>query len=369
MLLLSMAIILNSMCIPARADGEPMHEKGIISYSDPIGETIPFRLTVTLGENDGGVKNVANLEYSNDPYTDSRGELEDDASICTTRLLIAKSGSDGGALYGAEFQLYKLYNGEYVPVNYLSDPDEKEGHLLPIFTCVKGEITDEDTGESVNIPYWMFGGLSDGEYMIKETKTPDGYNSIKQPIKFQVKMVDGVPQFKITDCGEGDLINAAKDDVLETKTLSAYIHITPDGPDPFDPEDDDKFECVYAIDGDKFFTNNISGYLYHQLKERDPDTEPDDYWVYLGMDGKYGDVYEEYGDLYEYTDVKRFEFPEQITAFTLRVSNTGGDAEHVTLPHTGLYGTKNFYRIGSVMVLAAGILLVTRRRMRYSENE
>lgn len=322
MLLLSMAIILNSMCIPARADGEPMHEKGIISYSDPIGETIPFRLTVTLGENDGGVKNVANLEYSNDPYTDSRGELEDDASICTTRLLIAKSGSDGGALYGAEFQLYKLYNGEYVPVNYLSDPDEKEGHLLPIFTCVKGEITDEDTGESVNIPYWMFGGLSDGEYMIKETKT-----------------------------------------------LSAYIHITPDGPDPFDPEDDDKFECVYAIDGDKFFTNNISGYLYHQLKERDPDTEPDDYWVYLGMDGKYGDVYEEYGDLYEYTDVKRFEFPEQITAFTLRVSNTGGDAEHVTLPHTGLYGTKNFYRIGSVMVLAAGILLVTRRRMRYSENE
>lgn len=109
--------------------------------------------------------------------------------------------------------------------------------------------------------------------------------------------------------------------------------------------------------------------MYHQLKERDPDTEPDDYWVYLGMDGKYGDVYEEYGDLYEYTDVKRFEFPEQITAFTLRVSNTGGDAEHVTLPHTGLYGTKNFYRIGSVMVLAAGILLVTRRRMRYSENE
>lgn len=314
MLLLSMAIILNSMCIPARADGEPMHEKGIISYSDPIGETIPFRLTVTLGENDGGVKNVANLEYSNDPYTDSRGELEDDASICTTRLLIAKSGSDGGALYGAEFQLYKLYNGEYVPVNYLSDPDEKEGHLLPIFTCVKGEITDEDTGESVNIPYWMFGGLSDGEYMIKETKTPDG-------------------------------------------------------PDPFDPEDDDKFECVYAIDGDKFFTNNISGYLYHQLKERDPDTEPDDYWVYLGMDGKYGDVYEDYGDLYEYTDVWMSGFPEQITAFTLRVSNTGGDAEHVTLPNTGLYGTKNFYRIGSVMVLAAGILLVTRRRMRYSENE
>ena len=68
------------------------------------------------------------------------------------------------------------------------------------------------------------------------------------------------------------------------------------------------------------------------------------------------------------TDTKKFAFegtaPENVTlkedgTFEIRVENKSGS----TLPSTGGIGTTIFYVIGAILVLGAGVLLVTRRRM------
>lgn len=118
--------------------------------------------------NEGNV-NKAKLEFSNNPKEEQVGKPDkpgetpwDNVIVFTYKVVVDKYADsvDGKKLPGAEFTLEKV----------LADGNKK---------TVK--VVKSDDGTS-----FTFKGLDDGEYILTETKTPDGYNTI-DPIKFTVK--------------------------------------------------------------------------------------------------------------------------------------------------------------------------------------
>ena len=112
-----------------------------------------------IGE-EGNV-NKAYLEYSSNPKdkTETKRSEEDFAIVYTYKLQIDKVDEDNNALAGAQFKLEKkMANGSKVLVNNLN-------------------INSEST--------FIFNGIDDGEHILTETVSPQGYNPI-DPIEFIV---------------------------------------------------------------------------------------------------------------------------------------------------------------------------------------
>ena len=114
-----------------------------------------------------GNVNTGKLEYSCNPKVDENGkqseeteETEEDSVICFTyKVDVNKVDPDGNALAGASFKLEKV----------LKSGTKQE---IACVTAASG------TGFS-------FSGLDDGEYILTETKVPEGYKGI-EPITFTV---------------------------------------------------------------------------------------------------------------------------------------------------------------------------------------
>lgn len=104
-----------------------------------------------------GNPNDVYLEFSNNPNSDGEGETgntpKDTVIVFTYKVVINKVDKEMKPLKGAEFTLYKK----------IKDQDDKK-------------IITVATGDDKNI--FEFKGLDDGDYVLKETKTPDGYNTI-----------------------------------------------------------------------------------------------------------------------------------------------------------------------------------------------
>ena len=220
------------------------------------GSTITVKFTAKLNENavlgKQGNVNEAQLEYSNNPYSEQRGTTNWDSVIVFTYQVVvnkyANKAVAGKEKAGAAFKLEKLV-GE-------------------TWTLVKEFQADETTTT------FTFKGLDDGKYRLTETVTPSGFNTI-DPIEFTV-----TADHKVTWEGE------ARTTIL----------------------------------------TSLNG-------------EP--------------------------TEAGLIEFTPNVESGTLStdVINKSGS----TLPETGGMGTTLFYVLGGVLVLAAVVLLVTKKRMR-SEN-
>lgn len=127
--------------------------------------TVEYKSTLNeeavLGEK--GNPNKMHLEYSNNPNDDQGGETgktpDDTVIVFTYKTVINKVDASGKALKGAEFTLRKrLADGSY--------------------KTIKAVTSNEGTT-------FTFTGLDDGEYVLEETKTPEGYNTIS-PITFKI---------------------------------------------------------------------------------------------------------------------------------------------------------------------------------------
>lgn len=132
------------------------------------GSKIRVEYTATLNKNaviggDGNL-NKAQLEYSNKPsVTDSRGKtVWDNVVVFTYQVVVnkyANSVGENNKLPGAEFTLTKkLKDGTTKDITVAKSQDGKQ---------------------------FTFKGLDDGQYILTETKTPEGYNTIA-PIEFTV---------------------------------------------------------------------------------------------------------------------------------------------------------------------------------------
>ncbi len=132
------------------------------------GSKIRVEYTSTLNENaelgNTGNLNKAKLEFSNNPNADqngTKGETPwDNVIVFTYQAIVNKINATKQPLPGAEFTLAKKL---------------KDGSTQNI-TVVK----------SNNGTTFTFKGLDDGEYILTETTTPSGYNTI-DPITFTVK--------------------------------------------------------------------------------------------------------------------------------------------------------------------------------------
>lgn len=110
-----------------------------------------------------GNPNTVKLTYSNNPNKGGEGNTgttpEDKVTVFTFKLVVDKVDQDKNKLAGAEFTLAKK----------LADGTTKTVAV----------VTSDDGTE------FTFNGLDDGGYILTETKTPDGYNSI-DPIEFSI---------------------------------------------------------------------------------------------------------------------------------------------------------------------------------------
>lgn len=137
------------------------------------GSIITVEYESRLNENanlgDQGNVNKAKLEFSNNPNEEQSGETWtkpetgetpwDNVIVFTYKVVINKIDGENKPLAGAEFTLEKVL---------------KDGTKTPI-AVVKAE------GDTT----FTFKGLDDGQYILTETVTPAGYNTI-DPITFEV---------------------------------------------------------------------------------------------------------------------------------------------------------------------------------------
>lgn len=128
----------------------------------------------TIGKN--GNVNKAKLEYSNNPNNTGNGTQKpddtgntpwDNVIVFTYKVVVNKVDSSGEKLIGAAFKLEKVVKNEN---------DENTTNIL-----IKAFPINLDE----EISKFEFTGLDDGKYILTETETPAGYNSI-DPITFTV---------------------------------------------------------------------------------------------------------------------------------------------------------------------------------------
>ena len=135
------------------------------------GDTIVIEYKATLNKNavigSTGNLNKVKLEFSNNPNNGGegdRGETPEDKVIVFTYKLkvnkVEKVGDEYKPLTGAEFSLFKKVK--------VDGKDELE------LVEVKEILSTNPEGT-----VFEFTGLDDGTYVLRETKTPDGYNSIE----------------------------------------------------------------------------------------------------------------------------------------------------------------------------------------------
>lgn len=130
---------------------------------------IEVHYTAVLNENAvvgaAGNPNTVYLEYSNNPYGEETGRTtEDKVTVFTYKVIVNKTDADDAALAGAGFTLYKKNAaGEYAKV---------------------GEELKAAEGEEMTTFEWS--GLDAGDYMLEESTTPAGYNTI-EAVRFTIE--------------------------------------------------------------------------------------------------------------------------------------------------------------------------------------
>lgn len=129
-----------------------------------VDYTSTLTADATLG--DQGNVNKAMLQFSNNPNSEQGGESTptgetpwDNVIVFTYKVVVNKVNENKEALKGAAFKLEKKL---------------KDGTTKPVKEFTAGEDTS-----------FTFFGLDDGDYVLTETMTPAGYNTIK-PITFTV---------------------------------------------------------------------------------------------------------------------------------------------------------------------------------------
>lgn len=125
-----------------------------------------------------GNPNEVFLEYSNNPSAKGTGETVHKTVIAFTyKVLVNKTDETGDELGNAAFALYKFISGTTAETD--TTYTYNNGTENKIYTRVKEYTAAEDQSS------FAFEGIDDGEYLLVETATPDGYNTI-DPIAFTV---------------------------------------------------------------------------------------------------------------------------------------------------------------------------------------
>ena len=146
-----------------------------------------------------GNKNSVKLEYSNDPNkTDTGTTTPDEVSVFTFKLDITKVKKDEitTKLAGAKFVLSKDKDLKIDVADSDTALDSTvTNKLIKITGTTPNYVINDGTSTSANEQYIMetasdgklnITGLNKGVYYLYETKAPEGYNRITEPIKIEI---------------------------------------------------------------------------------------------------------------------------------------------------------------------------------------
>ena len=163
--------------------------KGIAAGVFAAGDTLYITYSALLTEEavvaGGSNDNTVYLEYSNDPYGNGTGEtIEITVKDYTFKLNVTKTNSNNEALTGAEFILSTenglMYFKETLGTTntYVVCADKHDHSATTVCTST---ITTGTEGK------FEFVGLDDQvTYYLTETKAPEGYNLLTEPVRFVI---------------------------------------------------------------------------------------------------------------------------------------------------------------------------------------
>ena len=159
-----------------------------------------------------GNKNTMYMEFSNNPNNEQGGETgktpEDTVIVFTYKVSVNKVNEKNESLEGAEFTLEKRVK-----------PNSDEWKTITKVNGTAGDVFE-------------FKGIDDGEYRLTETKAPDNYDKLSDPIYFTVRAghVNGADPSLETFSGNitsGDVGNMAFKADIDNGILSTTIQNKP----------------------------------------------------------------------------------------------------------------------------------------------
>lgn len=149
---------LTFTCDDIKAFGATNSDKIVVEYTAKLNENAKIGAA--------GNPNTVYLDFSNNPNNGGEGDRgktpEDKVIVFTYKLTVNKVDKEKKPLTGAEFSLFKKVK---------ANVDGKDKLEL---VEVKKILSTNAEGTK-----FEFTGLDDGTYVLCETKTPDGYNSIE----------------------------------------------------------------------------------------------------------------------------------------------------------------------------------------------
>lgn len=162
------------------------------------GEEIVITYKAKLNENaivDADPEtNEVKINYSNDPNGGFGGETEiDKDKVYTFDIDLHKyaAGNESAYLAGAEFKLYdneEAANAETpeAAIKFVKVDDTHYRVATAGEIATPGGLTITDTIVTVNTGMVNIDGLGEGDYWLKETKAPSGFNKPADPFKINI---------------------------------------------------------------------------------------------------------------------------------------------------------------------------------------
>ena len=193
----------------------------VVGAAASAGSVVSVEYTATLNDNAAisniGNENTLSVEFSNDPHNDSTGTTpETEVKVFTYRVVINKVDNSGAALEGAGFTLYMKAGAEAEGAQTAADWGFGDSET-DYYVMIGQEITGVTTFE------WE--GLDSGEYVLVETTTPAGYNTI-DPIYFTIVPVfDNTADDPVLTGLTGEVTSGSAEfsTVLTTAMLTANV--------------------------------------------------------------------------------------------------------------------------------------------------
>lgn len=181
------------------------------SMSDYARIVITYSAEITANAADtisgaAGIKNTAKLHY----YTNGNpvSPIEDSVTLYTYGIKVTKTGDNLEALSGAEFRIY-LDEGNGVQANNLvSFMSTGQGIYRPVTIADNSwEVATATDLKTDSSGILRIDGLNTGKYLIVESKAPDGYIKLSQPVELEIKDaagdIDGTAPNGRPEDGEG----------------------------------------------------------------------------------------------------------------------------------------------------------------------